>query len=159
MQRDLTRGFRCQANWAQIRQSRPDHGLGFWVKDLRAFHVVPSWLGSGLKRLHSQPPPAGVDLKNPRFEATGAPRSKETAFSCGAGAVDSVFGALVCVRPVELSGRGTTRADESQWTASQSHMSPSSPVYEGYDSISIWQVDTRLPRKRNSNSHGARPVH
>ena len=33
---------------AHIRQSRPDSGLGFHVKVLKIFQVVPSSLGSGL---------------------------------------------------------------------------------------------------------------
>ena len=40
-------GYRCRANMAHIRQSRPDSGLGFQVKILTPFHVVPSSLGSG----------------------------------------------------------------------------------------------------------------
>ena len=45
----LTRGVvcasRCQANMAHMRQSRPDSGLGFQIKVLKTFSVVPSWLG------------------------------------------------------------------------------------------------------------------
>ena len=37
---------RCLANMAHIRQSRPDYGLGFQVKGLATFEMVPSWLGS-----------------------------------------------------------------------------------------------------------------
>jgi len=38
---------RCSAsNMAHIRQSRPEYGLDFQVKVLRAFRVVPSSLGS-----------------------------------------------------------------------------------------------------------------
>ena len=33
---------------AHIRQSRPDSGLGFQVKVLKACYVVPSWLGRGV---------------------------------------------------------------------------------------------------------------
>ena len=53
-------GSRCPANMAQLRQSRPDSGLGFLVKDLQ---VVPSSLGRGWHehlvrhRPHPQPPP------------------------------------------------------------------------------------------------------
>ena len=36
----------CRANSAQIRQSRPDSGLGFQGKALETFLVVPSSLGS-----------------------------------------------------------------------------------------------------------------
>ena len=32
---------------AHVRQSRPDYGLGFQVKVLKPFQVVPSSLGSG----------------------------------------------------------------------------------------------------------------
>jgi len=39
--------FRCRANMARKRQSRPDFGLGFQVKVLKTFEVVPSSLGSG----------------------------------------------------------------------------------------------------------------
>jgi len=35
---------------ANIRLSRPDSGLGFEVKVLKPFQVVPSSLGSGLLR-------------------------------------------------------------------------------------------------------------
>ena len=36
---------------AHIRQSRPDYGLGFQVKVLRTFQVVPFSLGSGSEAL------------------------------------------------------------------------------------------------------------
>ena len=36
-----------RANMAQVRQSRQDSGLGFLVKILQRFSVVPSSLGSG----------------------------------------------------------------------------------------------------------------
>ena len=39
---------RCRANVAHIRQSKPDFGLGFQVKVLESFTVVPSSLGRGL---------------------------------------------------------------------------------------------------------------
>jgi len=39
--------FRCRANMAHVRQSRPDSGLGSQVKDLKPFQVVPSSLVSG----------------------------------------------------------------------------------------------------------------
>ena len=42
--------FRCRAKIAHIRQSRPDSGLGFRVKVLKTFEVVPSSLGSGRVR-------------------------------------------------------------------------------------------------------------
>ena len=48
---------RCQANMAQIRQTRPDSGLGFQVKVLKTFEVVPPSLGSGTQvaeRTHSK---------------------------------------------------------------------------------------------------------
>ena len=38
---------RCRVNVAQVRQSRPDYGLGFQVKVLSTFQVVPSSLCSG----------------------------------------------------------------------------------------------------------------
>jgi len=38
---------RCRANMAHVRQSRPDSGLGFQVKVLKPFKVVPFSLGSG----------------------------------------------------------------------------------------------------------------
>ena len=41
-------GYRCRANVAQTRQSRPDSGPGFQAKALRRFLDVPSSLGSGL---------------------------------------------------------------------------------------------------------------
>ena len=40
--------LRCRANMAQIRQSRPNSGLGVEVKVLRTFYGVSSSLGSGL---------------------------------------------------------------------------------------------------------------
>ena len=40
-------GIRCGTNSAHARQSRPDSGLGFQVKVLTTFVVVPSSLGSG----------------------------------------------------------------------------------------------------------------
>ena len=42
--------FRCRANMAQIRQSRPDSGLGSRVKGLDTFHVAPPLLGGGRPR-------------------------------------------------------------------------------------------------------------
>jgi len=39
---------RCRANMAHTRQPRPDYGLGFQVKSLEIFQVVPYSLGSGL---------------------------------------------------------------------------------------------------------------
>ena len=41
------RGMRCRTSMAHTRQSRPDSGLGFQVKVLKTFQVVPSSLGSG----------------------------------------------------------------------------------------------------------------
>ena len=41
------RQFRCRANVAHIRQSRPGSGLGFPVQVLKPFQVVPFSLGSG----------------------------------------------------------------------------------------------------------------
>ena len=38
---------RCRPNMAHIRQSRPDSGLGFQVKFVKTFQVVPFALGSG----------------------------------------------------------------------------------------------------------------
>ena len=35
------------ANTAHVRQSRPDSGLGFQVKVLTTFYLVPTSLGSG----------------------------------------------------------------------------------------------------------------
>ena len=40
-QRQVKRGRRCRANMAHMRQSRPDSGLGFQVKVLQTFKVVP----------------------------------------------------------------------------------------------------------------------
>ena len=39
--------YRCQANWEQIRESRPDYCLGFKVEVPETFDVVPSSPGSG----------------------------------------------------------------------------------------------------------------
>jgi len=39
--------IRCRANFEHIRQSRPDHGLGFQVNVLQTFLVMPPLLGSG----------------------------------------------------------------------------------------------------------------
>ena len=39
-------GYRCRANVAHIRHSRPDFGLGFRQKCLKPFQVVPSSLES-----------------------------------------------------------------------------------------------------------------
>jgi len=47
--RDEESVVRFLANMANIRQSRPDSGLGYKVKDLKTFEVVPSLLGSGWK--------------------------------------------------------------------------------------------------------------
>jgi len=38
------------SDMAHTRQSRPDSGLGFHMKDLKTLEVVPSSLGSGLQR-------------------------------------------------------------------------------------------------------------
>ena len=38
--------FRCRANSAHIRQSRPDSGLDLHLKVLKTFQVVPFSLGS-----------------------------------------------------------------------------------------------------------------
>ena len=55
---------RRRANTAHIRQSRPDFGLGFQVKVVKTFEVVPSWqvparvrIGAGGRQagLHPQP--------------------------------------------------------------------------------------------------------
>ena len=43
----LNSEFRCRADSAYKRQSRPDYGLGVRVKALQPFEVVPSSLGSG----------------------------------------------------------------------------------------------------------------
>ena len=40
---------RCLANMAHIRQSKPDSGLGYQVKLLILFQVVPSSLESGYR--------------------------------------------------------------------------------------------------------------
>ena len=40
-------GYRCRANMAHIRQSRPGSGLGSQVKVLETVLVVTSLLGSG----------------------------------------------------------------------------------------------------------------
>ena len=37
----------CNQNMAHIRRSRPDYGLGFQVKVLKIFQVVPSSIGNG----------------------------------------------------------------------------------------------------------------
>ena len=49
---------RCRANMASIRQSRPDSGLGFQVKALKNFLVVPSSLERGTSgdRVRARPP-------------------------------------------------------------------------------------------------------
>ena len=39
--------YRCRANVAHIKQSRPDSGLGVQVKVVKTFQVVPTSLGSG----------------------------------------------------------------------------------------------------------------
>ena len=39
--------FRCRANMAHIRQSRPDLGLGFHAKVLEIFVAVPTSFRSG----------------------------------------------------------------------------------------------------------------
>jgi hypothetical protein len=43
---------------AHIRQSRPDSGLGFQVKVLKIFQVVPSSLGSAKSTSPDTPTPA-----------------------------------------------------------------------------------------------------
>ena len=52
---------RCRANMAHIRQPRPDSGIGFQVKVLKPFSVVPSSLGRG-------------HTSAPRLARTGVPR-------------------------------------------------------------------------------------
>ena len=47
--------LRGRANMAQIRQSRPDSGLGFQVNVLQPFRVVPSSLGSAVEGAGSPP--------------------------------------------------------------------------------------------------------
>ena len=42
--------FRCPANMVHARQSRQDSGLGFQVKVLKMFPVVPSLLRCGKRR-------------------------------------------------------------------------------------------------------------
>jgi len=50
--------FRCRANMAHVRQSRPDSGLGFQAKVLKIFSSVPSSFGPGVEPLPScQDPP------------------------------------------------------------------------------------------------------
>ena len=44
---ETPRPNRCRANSAHVRQSRPDSGLEFQVKDFTTFQVVPSSLRSG----------------------------------------------------------------------------------------------------------------
>jgi len=55
------RGFRCRANMAHVRRSRPDSGLDFLVKVLATFQVVPSSLESGRR----VPAPQGRTLYGP----------------------------------------------------------------------------------------------
>ena len=43
---------RFRANMAHTRQSRPDSGLGFQVKLVKPYQVVPSLLGSGKYSSH-----------------------------------------------------------------------------------------------------------
>jgi len=50
---------RCRANSAQIRQSRPDSGLGFQVKFLKIVYVFP--LGSHAEGLDG-PASGGLDV-------------------------------------------------------------------------------------------------
>ena len=38
---------RCRANMANVRHSRPNSGIGFAIKALKIFEVVPFSLGSG----------------------------------------------------------------------------------------------------------------
>jgi hypothetical protein len=42
--------YRCRMNMAHLRQSRPDSGVGFQEKIFKPFQVVPSSLGSGVRR-------------------------------------------------------------------------------------------------------------
>ena len=46
-------GYRCRANVAHVRQSRPDSGLGFQAIVLKTLSVVPSSLGSGPRKRSS----------------------------------------------------------------------------------------------------------
>ena len=41
---------RCRANVAHLRQSRPDYGLGFQVKFLKTFQVVPFSFATPVRR-------------------------------------------------------------------------------------------------------------
>ena len=38
--------YRCRANVAHIRQSRPDYGLDFRTNEVTTFEVIPFLLGS-----------------------------------------------------------------------------------------------------------------
>ena len=62
---------RCRANLANIRQPRSDYGLGFQVKVLKTFEVVPSSLGSGL-----------ATHFNSREEKTIEEKSESNSYSC-----------------------------------------------------------------------------
>ena len=42
--------FRCRANMAHTRQSRPDSGRGFQVIVLETVQVLPFFLGSGVHK-------------------------------------------------------------------------------------------------------------
>ena len=46
---------RCRANMAHMRQSRPYSGLGFQVKLLKPFQVVPVLLRGGPPAIHETP--------------------------------------------------------------------------------------------------------
>jgi hypothetical protein len=73
----LLSGVSYPANLAHIRQSRPDSGLGFQVKVLQTFQVVPSSLGRvhGYLADKKQPPPQDPTV-GPFLGSYGNPRGE-----------------------------------------------------------------------------------
>jgi len=72
-------GCCCRANMAHVRQSRPEYGLGFQVKVLKPFYIVPSSLGSGSG--------GSACRGDPLCAKTGVPRSRENVVLGGVGFV------------------------------------------------------------------------